>query len=87
MFFFGAFGRRFVINPLFVFGMVFLVWGSAGLLFTNLSQELCRVTICPLLLVDYRPFWTEITGGALLISAYTIIQSLRLRFRHHSQGV
>jgi len=67
--FFGMFGRRFVLGPLYMIGMLLLGWGSAGVTFGYLGLQWCVSQPFALSCIAYHSeFYTPaIVAGMTLI--------------------
>ncbi len=69
LFFFGLFGRDFILKPLFIFGLLLLEWNVYGGTFGYLSSEWCASATIRTPCIAYHPEFYLLTavGGALII--------------------
>jgi hypothetical protein len=66
--FFGVFGRRFVLGPLFVIGTLLMGLGSAGVTFGYLAEQWCTSqTMLPCVFVNPGSFTLAMLTGLILI--------------------
>ena len=76
-FFLGLFGKSFVLNPLFILGLILVEWGSAGLAFGYLHSQWCASEASvTCIVINPDSFLGALVGGVLLISLQS---ALRLR--------
>ena len=72
--FWGLFGRRFILNPLFIIGMILDAYGLLAIIFGYIGFESCGSGPIPSLCMAYHPEFAEpfVLVGSVLIAAAAI---------------